>query len=91
MFLNEGEKENFLITERVLESSKKKRKKREKELEKERAPGTFWWMRENEGEKESKRGVEIVDNVCRRKKRKKEKKKKKKRMAESEMEKGKII
>ena len=48
-------------------------------------------MRKNEGEKESKRGVEIVDNVCRRKKRKKEKKKKKKRMAESEMEKGKII
>ena len=47
MFLNEGEKENFLITERVLESSKKKekkKKKRERELEKERengAPGTF--------------------------------------------------
>ena len=40
MFLNEGEKENFLITERVLESSKKK-KKRERELEKERAPGTL--------------------------------------------------
>ena len=28
MFLNEGEKENFLITERVLESSKKKKKER---------------------------------------------------------------
>ena len=43
MFLNEGEKENFLITERVLELSKKqkKTKKRERELEKERAPGTF--------------------------------------------------
>ena len=41
MFLNEGGKENFLITERVLESSKKKKKKRERELEKERAPGTF--------------------------------------------------
>ena len=41
MFLNEGENENFLITERVLESSKKKKKKRERELEKERAPGTF--------------------------------------------------
>ena len=42
MFLNEGEKENFLITERVLESSKKlKKKKRERELEKERAPGTL--------------------------------------------------
>ena len=37
MFLNEGGKENFLITERVLESSKKKKKKergswRKKEL-----------------------------------------------------------
>ena len=41
MFLNEGGKENFLITERVLESSKKKKKKRERELEKQRAPGTF--------------------------------------------------
>ena len=41
MFLNEGGKENFLITERVLESIKKKKKKRERELEKERAPGTF--------------------------------------------------
>ena len=41
MFLNEGGKENFLITERVLESSKKKKKRRERELEKERAPGTF--------------------------------------------------
>ena len=88
MFLNEGGKENFLITERVLESSKKK--KRERELEKERAPGTFWWMRENEEEKEGKRGVEILDNVWRRKKRKK-KEKEIKRMVESEMEKGKII
>ena len=35
MFLNEGEKENFLITERVLESSKKK-KKREREGARER-------------------------------------------------------
>ena len=40
MFLNEGEKENFLITERVLESSKKKKKK-ERELEKEGALGMF--------------------------------------------------
>ena len=32
MFLNEGEKENFLIAERVLESSK-----RERERERERA------------------------------------------------------
>ena len=40
MFLNEGEKENFLITERVLESSKKKKKKeKERELEKERENG----------------------------------------------------
>ena len=46
-------------------------------------------MRENEGEKESKRGVEIVDNVWRRKK--KEKEIKLKRMVESEMEKEKII
>ena len=30
MFLNEGEKENFLITERVLESSKKLKKKKER-------------------------------------------------------------
>ena len=47
----------------------------------------------NEGEwgrKGSKRGVEIVDNVWRRKKRKK-KEKEIKRMVESEMEKGKII
>ena len=47
-------------------------------------------MRENEEEKVSKRGVEIVDNVWRRKKRKK-KEKEIKRMVESEMEKGKII
>ena len=47
-------------------------------------------MRENEEEKESKRGVEIVDNVWRRKERKK-KEKEIKRMVESEMEKGKII
>ena len=40
----------------------------------------------NEGEKRSKRGVEIVDNVWRRKKEKEIK-----RMVESEMEKGKII
>ena len=47
-------------------------------------------MRENEEEKESKRGVEIVGNVWRRKKRKK-KEKEIKRMVESEMGKGKII
>ena len=41
MFLNEGGKGNFLITKRVLESSKKKKRERERELEKERAPGTF--------------------------------------------------
>ena len=44
-------------------------------------------MKENEEDKESKRGVEIVDNVWRRKK----KEKKIKCMVESEMEKGKII
>ena len=87
MFLNEGEKENFLITERVLESSKKKKKKRERELEKERAPGTLWWMGENEEEKEGKRGVEILDNVWRRKK--KEQEIKLKHMVENEMEKEK--
>ena len=48
MFLNEGEKENFLIAERVLESSKKeKRKERERERERENgAP----WNDLNEGE-----------------------------------------
>ena len=44
-------------------------------------------MRENEGEKESKRGVEIVDNVWRRKK--KEQEIKLKHMVENEMEKEK--
>ena len=48
-------------------------------------------MRENEGEKESKKGVEIVDNVWRRKKEKKRKEKEIKRMVESEMKKRKII
>ena len=38
MFLNEGEKEKFLIVERVLESSKER--ERERELEKERENGT---------------------------------------------------
>ena len=33
MFLNEGEKENFPIAERVLESSKKREREREKERE----------------------------------------------------------
>ena len=48
MFLNEGEKENFLISERVLESSKKKTREREREREREPekerengAPGMF--------------------------------------------------
>ena len=36
MFLNEGEKENFLIAERVLESSKKREREREREKERER-------------------------------------------------------
>ena len=31
MFLNEGEKENFLIAERVLESIKKRERERERE------------------------------------------------------------
>ena len=65
MFLNKGEKENFLITERVLESSK------ERERERMELPGTFW-MRENEGEKENKRkGVEIVDTCVEEKKKRK--------------------
>ena len=33
MFLNEGENENFLIAERVLESSKKRERERERERE----------------------------------------------------------
>ena len=44
MFLNEGEKENFLIRESFgikLKKKKKKRKERETELEKEGAPGMF--------------------------------------------------
>ena len=46
MFLNEGEKENFLITERVLKSSKKKKKK-EREGAGERKSS---WNVLNEGE-----------------------------------------
>ena len=47
MFLNEGEKENFPIAERVLESSKKEKRKerereREREMEKERENGAPW-------------------------------------------------
>ena len=47
MFLNEGEKENFLIAKRVLESSKKEKRKerereREREMEKERENGAPW-------------------------------------------------
>ena len=47
MFLNEGENENFLIAERVLESSKKEKRKerereREREMEKERENGAPW-------------------------------------------------
>ena len=44
MFLNEGEKENFLIRESFgikLKKKKKKRKERETVLEKEGAPGMF--------------------------------------------------
>ena len=45
MFLNEGENENFLIAERVLESSKKRERERERESwrKKERMelPGMF--------------------------------------------------
>ena len=68
MFLNKGEKEIFFITERVLESSKKKkRKKREGARERK----STWNVMMNEGENESKRGVEIVDNVWRRKKKEK--------------------
>ena len=48
MFLNEGEKENFLITERVLESSKKKKKKKKREGAGERK--SSWNVLMNEGE-----------------------------------------
>ena len=44
MFLNEGEKENFLIRESFgikLKKKEKKRKERETELETEGAPGMF--------------------------------------------------
>ena len=45
MFLNEGEKENFLIREsfgiKLKKKEKKKRKERKTELEKEGAPGMF--------------------------------------------------
>ena len=44
MFLNEGEKENFLIRESFgikFKKKKKKRKEREMELENEGAPGMF--------------------------------------------------
>ena len=69
MFLNEGEKENFLIAKRVLESSKKR--ERERELKKERENGDPWNVL-NEGEKENKRrGVEIVDTCVEEKKKKK--------------------
>ena len=69
MFLNEGERENFLITQRVLESSKKKEREREGAGERK----SSWNVLMNEGEKESKRGVEIVDNVWRRKRKKRRK------------------
>ena len=36
MFLNEGEKENFLIAKRVLESSKKRERERERAGERKR-------------------------------------------------------
>ena len=42
MFLNEGEKENFLIADRVLESSKEREREREREMEKERENGAPW-------------------------------------------------
>ena len=44
MFLNEGEKENFLIRESFgikLKKKKKKKKERETQLENEGAPGMF--------------------------------------------------
>ena len=74
MFLNEGEKENFLITERVLESSKKKEKKREGAGERKREWSS--WNVLNEGEKESKRGGRDSGQCVEEKKKKKKKKKK---------------
>ena len=94
MFLNEGEKENFLIAERVLESSKKKKKRereKEREPEKERengAPGMFW-RRKKRIIKEG--GRDSGGHVCGGEKQEKKKEKWMKRMAESEMKKGKII
>ena len=86
MFLNEGEKENFLITERVLESSKKNKNKKKREGVGERKSS---WNVLNEGEKESKRGGRDSGQCVEEKKKKK--KKAIKRMVESEMKKGKII
>ena len=78
MFLNEGEKENFLITERVLESSKKKEKKKEKKREGAGERKREWssWNVLNEGEKESKRGGRDSGQCVEEKKKKKKKKKK---------------
>ena len=89
MFLNEGEKENFLIAGRVLESSKREREReRERAGERKRERSSSNVL--NEGEKENKRrGVEIVVYTCVEEKNKK--KKGMKCMAESEMKKGKII
>ena len=58
MFLNEGEKETFLIAERVLESSK-----REREKEREREWSS--WKVLNEGDKENKRrGRDSDGHLC---------------------------
>ena len=57
MFLNEGKKENFLIAERVLESSKKKKKERERERERAGERKREWspWNVLKEEEKDNKR------------------------------------
>ena len=65
MFLNEGEKENFLIRESFGIKLKKKKRKKEEEEEEERNRERECWMKPrtflnlNEGDKENKRrGIE---------------------------------
>ena len=54
MFLNEGEKENFLIADRVLESSKERERESWRKKERMELPRMFW-MREKRKIKEGDR------------------------------------
>ena len=92
MFLNEGEKENFLIRESFGIKLKKKRKKKKRKRDGAGEWRSSWNVLMNEGEwgrkGELKRGVEIVENMWRRKI---NKTKRMVGMVEREMEKEKII